>query len=495
MRFVNKSKNTVFIEDINRHVPYKEDEEQEMSLDDAKKSKGFRQLVMQGYFFITQAGNSVFEQNLLRAQPKPPPPPAPPEPEPIEEEESEEEPEENEEEEVMEEPKVRVPEFKPAPACDATGIKVCIRGHIYDAGGYAKVNRNMAFGLDRLGVEVALDPVNAQKNDLNEAELRCLAKFSKKLGREAIQIDSMIPTFSGMGMGKYKILYTTIESETVPKQFVDACKCYHEIWVTSDFCKRVLEREKDVKAPIYVFPDTVDTNLYNETASPYLFEPALKNFVFGSVFGWSYRKGYDLLLKAYLQEFRGDEPVSLLIVSRFSGSSKSDVIRETIGEFIRKHGGSNPPHIARCSKVIPEHQMPSIYRACDAYVLFSRGEGFGLPYCEASLCGVPVLATNTSGQAMFLNKDNASLLEIDQLIEMQAGMMHIHYWDGQKFPALTNEDTIMEARKLMRRVYQDHKAAVRKNRKLQRFVSDNYNINAVCSNMKNRLADIWSKLK
>jgi glycosyltransferase involved in cell wall biosynthesis len=41
--------------------------------------------------------------------------------------------------------------------------------------------------------------------------------------------------------------------------------------------------------------------------------------------------------------------------------------------------------------------MPLLYGGADAFVLPTRGEGWGLPILEAMAAGVPAIATNWSG--------------------------------------------------------------------------------------------------
>jgi glycosyltransferase involved in cell wall biosynthesis len=46
---------------------------------------------------------------------------------------------------------------------------------------------------------------------------------------------------------------------------------------------------------------------------------------------------------------------------------------------------------------IPENDKPDLYRAADAYVMPSRGEGFGFVFLEAMACGTPVVASSADG--------------------------------------------------------------------------------------------------
>jgi glycosyltransferase involved in cell wall biosynthesis len=270
---------------------------------------------------------------------------------------------------------------------------------------------------------------------------------------------------------------------------------YNEIWVVSDFCKEILLKH-ECKRPIFVLPDSIDIELYNTTAEPYVLKPSLNKFIFLFVGSWTYRKGYDVLLKAYLNEFNDKDDVSLLVMSRhMMGIGGENTIRDEIQKYINNCGKDNPPHIARCSKVIPENLMPSIYRSCNALALFSRGEAFSLTPCEASLCGIPIISTKCSGQTMFLNDENSYLLNIDKISPLPQGLSAIHYWDNHLFPELKSDNTIIEARKLLREVYENYNDAKKKNKKLSKFVKENYNIDNISLLAQKRLIEIWEKFK
>lgn len=463
MKFINKSGQTVHLTDINKDITYLEDlSPQDISLDLVKKSRNFRQMVFLGMFSIAEHGNSPFEKSLKKQEGKIAP-----------------------KEEKVNQTKSNN---------NMNKIEVKIRGHFYEAGGYAKVNRNLAKALHDKGFSVNISPTAQNIIDLTSEEISELAPLRREVGKNAIVIDSMVPSFGNILGGKYKILYTTVESDTIPQQFVDCLNMYNEIWTVSDYCKEVISKHVDRK--VLVIPNSIDNNNYNENVEPYHFNPKLNPFVFVSVFGWSYRKGYDALLRSYLEEFSNDDPTTLLIVSRYQGkTNRSDKIRETINDYIQKYAPENAPHVARFSKVISEEDMPRVYRACDAFVLPSRGEGFGIPYTESSLCGLPVIATNHSGHTMFLKENNSKLIDIDRKSPLQSGLMHVHYWDNQLFPELKSEKFISDTRKAMRYVYENYEECKNKNKILSQFISDNYNINTVSELAAERLRQIWSEIK
>ena len=175
MRFINKTGNTVYLEDIDLNVPFVDEESQQLECDDAKKSSSFRRMVRLGHFVITETDDSLFERNLVKSQSK------------LQKLMTDRE---QETEEEIAEP--------------SGNMEVKIRGHIYDAGGYAKVNRNLAIGLARNGVKVQIDPVSKKINDMNEMELRQYGPLLNPVSKDAIAIDSMVPTFGSQGFGRYR---------------------------------------------------------------------------------------------------------------------------------------------------------------------------------------------------------------------------------------------------------------------------------------------------
>jgi glycosyltransferase involved in cell wall biosynthesis len=46
---------------------------------------------------------------------------------------------------------------------------------------------------------------------------------------------------------------------------------------------------------------------------------------------------------------------------------------------------------------VPEWEKSDLYRLADAYVMPSRGEGFGIVLLESMACGTPVVASRVDG--------------------------------------------------------------------------------------------------
>jgi glycosyltransferase involved in cell wall biosynthesis len=473
MRIKNNTNNTLYIEDLDLHLPYKDGAGQVIDPDTLKKSKTLRGFIINGLLdvveydpgerieasimYLREKASAVVQQNAT---------------------------EEYEEAEVTD------------LSISPDDIEVRIHGIFLDGGGYAKVNRNLALKLDEAGLKVKVDAKRSQ-NQLRESELVDIQRLARtKLSKQHISIDSVIPSFAEYATGKYRILYTTVESYTVPKQFLECCQMYDEIWITSPWSMEILKKQVD--KPIYHIPAGVDHELYCEHGPRFDFRPNIKDFVFISVFGWSYRKGYDVLLKAYFEEFDASDNVSLLIASKYqSGTTRShrNRIRDDINKIMKEFPNKDMPHVVRHSQMIPEEQMPQLYRSADCFVLPSRGEGSNLCGPEASLCGLPVIMTNVSGQQMYLRPDNAFLIEMDALTEMRTGQMHLHYWDGQKFPALVSPEVRKHLREAMRYVIEHPDEARMRNRKLQRLIKEQFTWNNTANAAIARLRQINKEIK
>lgn len=68
---------------------------------------------------------------------------------------------------------------------------------------------------------------------------------------------------------------------------------------------------------------------------------------------------------------------------------------------------------------IPLDQMPALYKSVDAFVLPSRGEGWGRPHVEAMSMELPVIATFWSGPTAYMTEENSYPLMLDGMCCIQ----------------------------------------------------------------------------
>ena len=89
---------------------------------------------------------------------------------------------------------------------------------------------------------------------------------------------------------------------------------------------------------------------------------------------------------------------------------------------------SELPEVVVLSQEMPLVDMPRLYKGADAFVLPSRGEGWGRPHIEAMAMGLPAIATNWSGNTEFMLPENSFLIPIDGLEPVPEGAFKGHLW-------------------------------------------------------------------
>lgn len=73
------------------------------------------------------------------------------------------------------------------------------------------------------------------------------------------------------------------------------------------------------------------------------------------------------------------------------------------------------------SQHLAQSVFPRLYKSADAFVLPTRGEGWGLPIAEAMAMSLPVLATNWSGPTAYLDSSVGYPLGVEGLVEVEEG--------------------------------------------------------------------------
>lgn len=136
------------------------------------------------------------------------------------------------------------------------------------------------------------------------------------------------------------------------------------------------------------------------------------SFVFLSVSQWSYRKGFDALVKSYLTEFINHEDTILVLktyLTNLKGSNSMKDQLESLKVELNKikrsvflYDGEKLPKIMLIPSMLTKEKLDILYNSSDVYVSTTRGEGFGLTLAEASLRGLPVIATDKGGHIDFL---------------------------------------------------------------------------------------------
>ena len=154
--------------------------------------------------------------------------------------------------------------------------------------------------------------------------------------------------------------------------------------------------------------------LAQQSSDAKLFQPApdrrpegSQRFTFLFVGSFSYRKGVDLLLKAFLQEFGGDEEVELRLQCPGMGRGNEFNYTFEIIQTINPHG-----KVRVSGTHLRPEWMARLYNRVDCMITLTRGEGWCMPITEALLCGVPVIAPDSTAMSEYLSNETANLVPV-----------------------------------------------------------------------------------
>jgi glycosyltransferase involved in cell wall biosynthesis len=342
---------------------------------------------------------------------------------------------------------------------------VVFHGPVYGGSGYADENLHVVLALAGQGIALQLEPRGAQSDAGNllspaiQAQLDGLKKARVHPARSVFFMSASSHEFqSQLYHARHCIARTTFETDRIPNGSRERCNAFDEIWVPSHFNLETFARAGVTEGKLRVLPEGVDTGHFRPDCEP-LKIPGARAFNFLSVFDWQMRKGYDLLLRAYCEEFRPDEDVSLVLkVSTINQphAQLADLVSYFIERRLQRKIEQSPSVIL-LTGMLPQAQFPRLYVAANCFVLPTRGEGWGRPFMEALACGCSVIATRWSGHLDFLNDANADLIELEGLRPTGADI-DLEIFAGHRWAA----PSVGHLRQLMRRVVNDPEAARRK---------------------------------
>lgn len=308
-------------------------------------------------------------------------------------------------------------------------MNILLDGIFYNGHGLAEGNRILLRILDKAGYRVRIkvrDPSDKQ-TVLPLKEIEYISSFeNKRLVSNDIYVYNWVGTFVRYHPDfRINIARTTFETDRIPRSWVPELNRFDEVWVQSKFNMTTFT-SSGVKVPMRLIPNFFDFSQFSP-AGPALSLPVSESFKFLSVFDLKKRKGYDLLLQAFLNEFTNEDQAALVIKIR--DSTQTDIIEQ----FINAHPKPRRkrPRIYIIDHMLEPADIVSLYRACDAFVLPTRGEGWGRPFFEAMLMEMPVIGTNWSGHTDFMNERNSFLIEIKGLVKISGNenpLFNGHYW-------------------------------------------------------------------
>jgi glycosyltransferase involved in cell wall biosynthesis len=260
------------------------------------------------------------------------------------------------------------------------------------------------------------------------------------------------------------------------------------------FCERICLSSGVPKNKVFYVPYPLNSDVWNTSVTPLL--PRTNRFRFLYLNTWHERKGWDILLRAFWDEFSRDDPVELVLKS-YLENTRTESMQSVISRYARTLNidPSWRAPVTTIDRLISSEEMPSFMKSFDAYVSPHRSEGFGLNIWHAMSLGVPVICTDYGGNTDFTKDDTAWLVKPEKMSSPSST-------ECAKFPHLANmvwaEPDIAGLRKAMRDCFIEQKEAAKRAETGALVVRTNFSYEKVGmmveTALNRRLPGIWEQL-
>jgi glycosyltransferase involved in cell wall biosynthesis len=203
----------------------------------------------------------------------------------------------------------------------------------------------------------------------------------------------------GFRAGRYNVGYWAWELPEFPDGWVAHHRFFDEIWCPSEFTRAAIAAK--VPKPVLAMPHAIDFPVPEGDFRPRFHLPA-RTFLFLFVYDLNStqeRKNPRAVIAAFRRAFPAGGPVGLVIKTHNPERDPA-----ALAGLAAELGGLPNAHLL--SGTLSRTALYELQQACDCFVSLHRAEGFGLNVAECMFLGKPVIATDWSGTAEFVNAAN-----------------------------------------------------------------------------------------
>jgi GT2 family glycosyltransferase/glycosyltransferase involved in cell wall biosynthesis len=258
-----------------------------------------------------------------------------------------------------------------------------------------------ATGLSTALVELKLNCLNRNEDTTYVARLQESNPYPVNIFHLDAPVSQDIDHHHGRAFraDRYNIGYWAWELPEFPDGWVDRHRFFDEIWCPSEFARAAIAAK--LPKPVLAMPHAIEFPLPQGDFREKFGLPA-RIFLFLFVYDLNSiqeRKNPKAVIAAFRKAFPIGGPVGL-VVKTHNPDRNSTAFAELQAGL---EGLSNTYLI---SETLSRTAVYELQQACDCFVSLHRAEGFGLSVAEAMFLGKPVITTDWSGTAEFVNVTN-----------------------------------------------------------------------------------------
>jgi len=258
-----------------------------------------------------------------------------------------------------------------------------------------------AVGLPAALIELKLNCLNANADTTYAARLQAANPYPVNIFHLDPPVAQDIDHHHGPAFraNHYNIAYWAWELPEFPDGWVSKHSYFDEIWCPSEFARAAIAAK--LPKPVLTMPHAISFRVPQGDCRPKFGLPD-HTFLFLFVYDLNStqeRKNPRAAIAAYRKAFPTGGPVGLVIKTH-----NADRNSAAFAELQAELAGLSNTHLI--CETLPRTAVYELQHACDCFVSLHRAEGFGLSVAEAMFLGKPVVATDWSATAEFVNAAN-----------------------------------------------------------------------------------------
>lgn len=277
--------------------------------------------------------------------------------------------------------------------------------HLADLG-VGQSARCMVAACDAVGLPVAVVPLKINcKNPHGDNTLRDRLTDQNPHPINIIHIDAPqsrdIDHHHGNAFraGKYNIGYWAWELPEFPDAWLPHARYFDEIWTPSNFVRDAVSAK--LRQSVHTMPHAIE---FTRPSGDFRAKFGLpdRKFLFLFVYdlnSYSARKNPRAALAAWRKAFAGRNDTGIVIKVQNRAGNHDDWLQ--LSDEI-----AGLPGAVLLSETLKRSEVYELQSACDVFVSLHCSEGFGLSVAECMYLGKPVISTDWSGTAEFVNAEN-----------------------------------------------------------------------------------------
>jgi glycosyltransferase involved in cell wall biosynthesis len=281
--------------------------------------------------------------------------------------------------------------------------------------------------------------------------------------------------------GKYNIGYWAWELPEFPDAWIPYFDFFHEIWCPSDFVRDAIAAKSPL--PVVTMPHAVSFRRPVESTDQLRARFGLprEKFLFLFLYdlhSYSERKNPAAALAAFRESGLAAQNAALVIKVHGVDGNEADLAA-------LKAAVADLPGTILLTEALSRNDVYGLEAACDCFVSLHRAEGFGLAIAECMYLGKPVIATDWSATAGYLDASNGCPVKY-RLATLERN--HGPYAKGQTWA----DPDIADAAAWMRRLHADRPLCERLGNAARATIETRFSPAAMGTRYRRRLEAIAS---